>query len=266
MKWQDYFDVLKNISSRYFEWAAIGFLVFYIIWKNRFLYKKIQNKFPQKKDYLREIGYSITTMLIFALVPFVLLKSPAIASHTTFYKNIDKYGWGYFLLAFPIMFIMHDAYFYFTHRLMHHKKIFKYFHLVHHHSINPSPWAAYAFHPLEAFAEVGIFAVFLFTIPVHPTHLALFFLFSIVYNVYGHLGWELYPKNFNRHWLGKWINTSISHNQHHQYFKGNYGLYTLVWDRMLGTIRNDYDKKFDEVTSRKKGSNQQERPKLAVQQ
>lgn len=252
MNWQDYFNILKNITSRYFELAAIGFLVFYIIWKNRFSYKKIQNKRPLQKDYLREIGYSIITMLIFALVPCVLLKNHSISIHTTLYRNINEHGWLYFFAAFPIMFVMHDTYFYFTHRLMHHKNIFKYFHLVHHHSTNPSPWAAYSFHPLEAVVEVGIFAIFLFTIPIHPLHLALFFLFSIAYNVYGHLGWELYPKNFNKHWFGKWVNTSISHNQHHQYFKGNYGLYTLFWDRMFGTIRLDYDKKFDEVKNRDK--------------
>jgi sterol desaturase/sphingolipid hydroxylase (fatty acid hydroxylase superfamily) len=50
--------------------------------------------------------------------------------------------------------------------------------------------------------------------------------------------------------LGKWINTSVNHNQHHQYFKGNYGLYFLFWDRMMGTIRKDYDEKFDEVKNR----------------
>lgn len=37
---------------------------------------------------------------------------------------------------------------------------------------------------------------------------------------------------------------------HHQYFKGNYGLYFLFWDRMMGTIRKDYDQHFDEVKSR----------------
>lgn len=62
----------------------------------------------------------------------------------------------------------------------------------------------------------------------------------------------MYPKNFSRHWLGRWINTSISHNQHHQYFKDNYGLYTLIWDRLFGTIRKDYEEKFEEVKGRSK--------------
>ena len=50
--------------------------------------------------------------------------------------------------------------------------------------------------------------------------------------------------------LRKWINTSVNHNLHHQYFKGNYGLYFLFWDRMMGTIRSDYDERFEEVKTR----------------
>ena len=44
-----------------------------------------------------------------------------------------------------------------------------------------------------------------------------------VYNAYGHLGFELYPKGFRATWVGKWINTSVAHNQHHEKFNGNYG-------------------------------------------
>ncbi len=48
------------------------------------------------------------------------------------------------------------------------------------------------------------------------------------------------------------VNTSVNHNQHHQFFKGNYGLYFTFWDRVMGTLRTDYDKYFDEVKNRQK--------------
>jgi lathosterol oxidase len=244
---------LKNmwlIGGRYFLFAAIAFAIYYLVFRNRFLYKKIQSRFPRNTDYLREIFYSLLTIAIFAFVSLILFTHPAVAPHTTRYQHIPDYGWGYYFALYPLLFIMHDTYFYFTHRLMHHKRLFKWFHLVHHQSTNPSPWAAYAFHPLEAFVEIGIAVVFLFTVPIHITHFAFFFLIMILYNIYGHLGYELYPKGFSKHAIGKWINTSVNHNQHHQYFKGNYGLYFLFWDRMLGTIRADYDTRFNEVTSR----------------
>jgi sterol desaturase/sphingolipid hydroxylase (fatty acid hydroxylase superfamily) len=179
-----------------------------------------------------------------------MLYSDKIRPHTTFYENIDTHGWLYAFIAFPIMLLVHDTYFYWVHRLMHYPKLFRLFHLVHHKSNNPSPWAAYAFHPLEAVLESLIFVVFLFTIPVHSIHLKFFFIFSLLYNVYGHLGFELYPKNFHKHWLGKWMNTSVAHNMHHQYFTGNYGLYFTIWDRIAGTLKENYHETFEEVTSR----------------
>ena len=54
------------------------------------------------------------------------------------------------------MILLHDTYFYWAHRAMHHPKIYRHVHLVHHLSQNPSPWAAFAFHPFEAVIEAGI--------------------------------------------------------------------------------------------------------------
>ena len=254
MFWDFYFRVIEKIGSRYYLVAAIAFVLFYIILKRKVFFSKIQQKTPGVRDYFREIAYSSFTILIFGVI-VVVLNLPSIAPYTTRYKDIGEHSQLYYYFAFPVMFIMHDTYFYFTHRIMHHKLLFRWFHLVHHQSTNPSPWAAYAFHPLEAIVEQGIVVVFYFTLPIHITHLAIFFLMSIIYNVYGHLGYELYPHGFNKTLIGKWINTAISHNQHHQYFKGNYGLYLLFWDRILGTIREDYDAHFEEVTIRKSMGN-----------
>ena len=246
MEWSKYFFILSNIAGRYIVFAGLSFLVLYVIYRNKTRLKKIQGKFPANKDYLREIGYSFMTIAIFAAIPLVMLNT-SIRPYTTYYTDINQHGKVYFFLAFPLMLIMHDTYFYWAHRIMHHPSMFKWVHLVHHKSTNPSPWAAYAFHPLEAIVETAIVPIFLFTIPIHTYHLPVFFLFMIIYNVYGHLGYELYPKGFSKHPIGKWINTSVNHNQHHQFFKGNYGLYFLFWDRIMGTIRPDYDDQYEKV-------------------
>jgi lathosterol oxidase len=68
------------------------------------------------------------------------------------------------IVSLALMLLLHDAWFYWTHRLMHHPKIFRHVHLVHHRSINPSPWAAYSFHPIEAVIEAGIYLLIVFTI------------------------------------------------------------------------------------------------------
>lgn len=251
MDWQLYFEDVWIIGSRYLIIASIAFIIWYVLLRRMMASKKIQEKYPRFKDYAREIGFSVTTIFIMSFIPATIFGSPELTKHTKYYTDISQYGVLYFILAFPLMALMHDTYFYWMHRAMHHPAVFKAVHLIHHKSTNPSPFAAYSFHPLEAIVEAGIFLVFVFTIPVHLIHLLFFFLFMIIYNVYGHLGWELYPKWFSRHWLGKWVNTSVNHNQHHQYFKGNYGLYFLFWDRMIGTIRKDYEEKFEEVKSKK---------------
>lgn len=250
MNWQLYFHDVSIVGSRYLIIASIAFMIWYVVLRKMLQTKKIQQRFPKFKDYAREIGFSITSVFIMSFIPATILGSPELAKHTKFYTDINQHSMVYFVLAFPLMAVIHDTYFYWMHRLIHHPALFKTVHLVHHKSTNPSPFAAYAFHPLEAVLEGSIFIIFVFTIPVHLFHLLFFFLFMIIYNVYGHLGWELYPKGFSRHWMGRWINTSVNHNQHHQYFKGNYGLYFLFWDRMMGTIRDDYDDRFDEVKAR----------------
>jgi len=252
MTWDKFVFLLLDNAVKYFFIALPFFLVYYVFFRKRLSYKKIQAKFPKLKDYIRELGFSTLSVIIFSVPPLLVLYSDAIRPHTTFYKHVEEHSTLYFVLAFPLMLLMHDTYFYWAHRIMHHPWLFKMVHLVHHRSTNPSPWAAYAFHPFEAIVESMIFVVFLFTIPVHSIHLMWFFVFSLVYNVYGHLGLEIYPKGFNKHWFGKWMNTSVSHNLHHQYFKGNYGLYFTIWDRLMGTLRSDYDTSFQNLKQREK--------------
>lgn len=239
--------IYYQISSKYFITALVAFILFYIIFKQRFALRKIQSSFPKLNDYKRDILYSIVTVVFFTLISiltFFILKP-----YNLIYYNYNDYPIWYFGLTFVMMFFLHDFYFYWAHRLMHHPQIFKTVHLIHHKSTNPSPWTAYAFHPIEAFIEAFIVTIIAFSFPVHRDAVLIFMIFQIVYNVYGHLGYELYPKGFNKTWIGKWINTSIAHNLHHKKFEGNFGLYTLIWDRVFGTLRNEYDQVYESSTS-----------------
>lgn len=199
MRWERFIGLLLANAVKYFFISLPFFLVYYVFFRRRFSYRKIQEKFPKLKDYARELGFSTLSVIIFSLPPLIMLYSVRIRPHTTFYNEIGEHGTLYFLLAFPLMFLMHDTYFYWAHRIMHHPWLFKKIHLIHHKSTNPSPWAAYAFHPFEAIVESLIFVIFLLIIPMHSIHLMTFFVFSLIYNVYGHLGFEIYPKGFNKH-------------------------------------------------------------------
>ena len=236
------------IFLRYAIAAFIGYFVFYLWKRNTWAFKKIQARFPLPKDLIREIGYSLITAIIFSGVGYAVFFTP-LRAYTQLYAAVSDMGWGYFVFSIFLMLLIHDTYFYWTHRAMHHPAIFKWMHRVHHLSVNPSPWAAYAFHPLESVVEAGVMVLIVLVIPAHPAAIGLFLLVMIFYNVYGHLGYELYPRGFSTTRVGKWINTSVSHNEHHQFFQGNYGLYFLWWDRWMGTLCTDYSAHFEQITT-----------------
>jgi lathosterol oxidase len=245
-RWQ---HAYTQIGVRYLIMATVAFLMFYFVFKKAMLKRKIQSKFPKWTDYSRDFLYSVVSVAIFAgIATFTFF---VIKPYTNMYSNVSDYPLWYFGLSMVWMFFLHDAYFYWSHRFMHHPKVFKYVHLIHHKSTNPSPWTAYAFHPLEAIIEALIVPIIAFTIPTHYLAITLYMLFQIVYNVYGHLGFEIMPKKFNNHFIGKWMNTSVAHNMHHKYFNDNYGLWTTIWDRMIGTMNKKYDEAYVMATEKK---------------
>ena len=234
------------IFGRYVLMAGLAYVVFYV-WKRRdLLFRKIQHRFPKRKDYWREAGYSALTSLVFAVMVWLCLGTP-LRQYTQFYSDVREHSIAWLLLSIPLTVILHDTYFYWLHRLMHHPRLYRRAHLTHHLSVNPSPWAAFAFHPLEAVLEAITIPLLLFSMPLHPIAFLAFVTIMLFINVYGHLGYELFPKKLYQHPLGQWLNSSVHHNLHHEKFNGNYGLYFTFWDRICGTLRTDTMDKVEAV-------------------
>lgn len=99
--------------------------------------------------------YSFITFFIFALSGIFVVWTKR-NGYNRIYENVGDYGILYLIFSLLALIFLRDTYFYWTHRMMHHKFLFKHFHLVHHKSINPSPWAVFSFHPLKAIIEAGI--------------------------------------------------------------------------------------------------------------
>ncbi len=261
LSWHDlvvkYGHTYGMISLRYILFAGPLFLVFYV-WKKKDLFKfKIQQKFPENKHIIREIGYSLLSLSIFSLVAtlvFIARKH----GYTKMYINFGDHSIGYFFFSVIAFILIHDTYFYWTHRAMHWKRIYRYVHKVHHMSTDPTPWAAFAFHPLEAIVEVGILPLMVFLIPIHPLAILCWVLYQSGMNVLGHLGFELFPSGFVGGTITKWHNTSTHHNMHHKNVNCNYGLYYNFWDRILGTNHAHYEDEFEKVKTRVKQANEPE--------
>lgn len=235
---------------RYFIAASTAYLIFWVFFIKRLQHRIIQKKRPKPSQMWMEFRYSMSTAFIFAIVgtSILMLKS---TGYTQIYTNIADYGWSWMIISFVIMLLFHDTYFYWAHRFMHHPKVFKHVHLVHHRSTNPSPWAAYSFHPLEAVIETGVFLIIVFIIPSHPLVLFSFLVYMISRNVIGHLGMEIFPSWFLKSKFSNWITVTTHHDLHHKNFNTNYGLYFSWWDKIMGTEDQAYEATFNEVHSRK---------------
>lgn len=240
--------LLSNLI-KYLLISGLLFLIFYVLLRKKNINRKIQKKWPNSKDYYRELGYSLSTMIIFSLIGFIIFGTE-LRNYTLEYKKIATYSSLYWLLSVLLMVLLHDAYFYWTHRLMHYWSFLRKYHMKHHESINPSPLAAFSFHPIEAIIEASIIFVIVFTIPFHISAIGAFLLIMTMFNAYGHLGFELFPNWMNKNVFGKWMNTGLGHNIHHKEFKNHYGLYFMFWDRFLSSMVDDYDERFDNLTKK----------------
>lgn len=214
---------------RYLLLAGIPFMICYHWQRDRWSGKKIQQSFPGKKQIRAEILQSARTMLLYGIGAGVLGYWIG-NGYTRVYPELHEYGYGYFAVSILLMLLLHDAYFYWTHRLLHTPYLFRFVHRVHHGHKSPTPWSAFSFHPIEALLSMGIIPLIIFLIPWHHYALIVFATVMTLYDVYIHLGIRI----GNRRKL-KWQNTTSDHDLHHQGVKANYGLYSTVWDHLMGT-------------------------------
>lgn len=208
-------------------------------WSRR---RRIQSRQPRGRDVRREIFYSLLTTAVYATVGVVTIMLYRTGVVEQPWKP-HRYGWLYTIAAIPLLLVLHDAYFYWTHRAMHMPFLFRHFHHVHHRSRTPTPWAAYAFAPGEAFVMGCFVPIASYLLPLPQTAILVFMATMILRNAMGHSGIEFHP----RRWIDgplDLMTTTTHHDLHHQRVRGNYGLYFTWWDRWMGTEFPDYHEQF----------------------
>lgn len=250
--WLRWLFSFSMLLVRYFIFAGGAYLLYYVIKRRQWLFMKIQQRYPDNQQIFTEIKYSLLTFTVFASVVVgirLLVVNDILA--TKVYKNFSEHSILYYLLTTAFIIFFHDTYFYWAHRLMHHPLFYERVHKVHHLSKDPTPWAAFAFHPFEALLEIGFVPLLIFTLPLHFSSLLILSIWQICFNVMGHLGYEIFPRGALHHWFLQWFNTSTNHNMHHKYVRCNYGLYFSFWDWLMNTNHAKYEQLFDEVTRRR---------------
>jgi lathosterol oxidase len=195
---------------------------------------RFQDSSRKPEDLRREVRYSLSTILIYSVI-YAFIFAPSVRVHTRIYWQASEFGWIWFAASLPLLIVLHDTYFYWMHRFLHHPRMFARVHRIHHLSGSPSAWASQAFHPLEAFFEMIWIVPTVFLMPLDFRILIAFSFFSFASNTLGHSEMNAVPIALREAWPMKAFNTSSEHHGHHRSFRENYGLYFRFWDRVMGT-------------------------------
>jgi Delta7-sterol 5-desaturase len=239
--------VFGVVMGRYVVIAGIFHAVFYIWYPETFRQRKISQRDYRKSQFRREFGWSVVTSLIFAIAGAImgLLWQKGILK---VYTDINEYPLWWLPASFLIALFLHETYYYWLHRWMHHPKIFRYVHKVHHESNITSAWTAFSFHPFEGLLQALFLPALLLIMPMHLYVLLIQLTFMTLSSVINHLDIEIYPGFFHRTAVGRLLIGASHHSLHHKEFRTNYGLYFTFWDKWKKTESVNYERLFREKT------------------
>ncbi len=183
----------------------------------------------------REIGWSLASAAIYGVPAGVLAWGWQARGWTRVYTDVHAYPLWWWPVSIALYLLLHDTWFYWTHRWMHRPRAFRAMHAVHHASRPPTAWAAMSFHPWEAVTGAVAIPTLVLLIPIHVAALGLVLTVMTVMGVTNHMGWELFPARVVTGRAGDWLITASHHQRHHERYGCNYGLYFRFWDRLCGT-------------------------------
>ena len=222
----------------YFMVAGGMFWLFYSALEKTFADRKLHRSPPLSQVIWRDIWLSTLSAAVFAVsAAFILTQYDSGA--TLLYTDLSLGGLWYLGLSFLVALILQDAYFYFTHRLFHHPRLYKRLHQGHHRSGDPTPWTSFAFDLPEAIVQALFLVGIVFVLPLHFITLVAVLMTMTIGSVIHHLGFEPFSRSGSLPWLGGLID-STHHSIHHRKYKVHYGLYFTFWDQRLGTEDPSY--------------------------
>ena len=229
-----FLSLFAIIAARYFVVAGLFHWLLWMRDPRRVSALRLNEQRPASETVIHEIKWSVVSSALFALPGAVVIEAWK-AGGTALYSDIGQFGLWYLPVSIFIYLFLQDTYFYWTHRLMHHPKLFARMHKTHHMSHNPSPWAAFSFHPWESAVMAVFLPAVVFVVPLHVGAALFILMLMTVASVINHAGWEIFPASWMRGPFGRHAITALHHNLHHGNYRVNFGLYFRFWDRIMGT-------------------------------
>ena len=138
----------------------------------------------------------------------------------------------WFIVLLPLLGLWESAHFYFIHRLLHYKPLYRW-HVLHHHNINVGPWSGLAMHPLEHVLYFSTILIHL-VLATHPVHMFFHLYATALGAVTSHTGYAaVLARDRKPISLG-----DFHHQLHHRYFDCNYGNTEVPLDKWFGTFHD----------------------------
>ncbi len=244
-----YADVFGGDLLRYILGAGGTYVVLNVLLARRLFRQRIRSTELPRGQIRREIIASLRTVMIFAACG-TCIAFGAKAGILNIYQEVGEYGFAYFVCSVVLLIVLHDAWFYWTHRVLHYPPLFRRFHRLHHRSHQPTPFTSYSFDIGEAVVNGVYLPLVLLVLPAHPVALFIFVTHMILRNAIGHSGIEVFPADRNGKPLFGWLSSVTHHDLHHAHAGYNLGLYFTWWDRLMGTEHPSYHEAFGRVAPR----------------
>ncbi|KAJ5239256.1 hypothetical protein N7468_003875 [Penicillium chermesinum] len=249
-------DLLRQGTS-FFLIALVFAVLMYLVGSFVLYHTIFDKRMLQHPRYLpNQISQEIKQGL--SAIPVIsVLTAPFFILETRGYSKLYDFAsespfWGYTLLQYPLFILFTDSCIYWIHRGLHHPLVYRWLHKPHHKWVVPTPYASYAFHPLDGFAQSLPYHVFPLLFPLQKCAYLGLFMFVTLWTVLIHDAEYLSTSAI--------INGAACHTMHHLYFNYNYGQYITIWDRLGGTYRTPEEDEF--VKDQKEGSSKQAAKKI----
>jgi len=153
----------------------------------------------------------------------------------------------YFVLLMIVVIYFRMFHFYWIHRLIHWKPLFKLCHYLHHKNINIGPWSGLTMHPIEHIIYFSG-AVFHWIVPSHPIHMIFHLLHAGATPAMSHSGFDEWVVSGE-----KGIKVpDYFHYLHHRFFTVNFGLESLPLDKWFGSHHDGSPEAHAQMMARRK--------------